>query len=540
MVIVNILVFIISLSLVIIIHEFGHFMMARRAGILCHEFALGMGPVVWSKRVGETKYVIKLIPIGGYVMMSGEEIDDEIVELESTVRLEFEDGMVSKIVLDHTNERFQNLEEVVVEKIDLKGVEGTPLYLNEYEVKRDAFYVMKNQELQIAPYDRGFNGKTVWQRFLTLFAGPGMNFVLALVVFLLINLLVGFPKMEEPTIGAIGEGYPSDGILQVGDEVLEIDGVEVSNWSELSSELQSDISRSSVDLTVLRDDQEVDLLVKPIIYFYSIGVHSHKNTGDLLLIGDVTEGTKAYEAGIQAGDQFLSINGVDVYSWENVIDELTNIGSLTLDEQRELGYRVEVMGTKKFLFFEYKAEVEEYTIDISVLRNNEEIVLTIDSPYSTSFLASQNMNLVDSKIGISPEYAFSLGGSIVGSFKNLGTSAMTIFVTLQLLFDSDGAGAGIGVSNLAGPLGIYQITSAALSNGFISLLSWIGLLSVNLGIINLLPIPALDGGRLVFLGFEGLTRRKPNRKFENTLNYVVFLLLMGFFVYVTIQDIGRF
>ena len=120
-----------------------------------------------------------------------------------------------------------------------------------------------------------------------------------------------------------------------------------------------------------------------------------------------------------------------------------------------------------------------------------------------------------------------------------GKPSKMIYTTLELLFDNSGAGAGIGVSNLAGPLGIYQITSAALSNGFISLLGWVGLLSVNLGIINLLPIPALDGGRIVFLGYEAITRRKPNRKFENSLNYVVFLLLMGFFIFVTYNDILR-
>lgn len=513
MVIVNILVFIVSLSLVIILHEFGHFMMARRAGVLCHEFALGMGPVVWSKRVGETRYVIKLIPIGGYVMMSGEEIDDEIVELESTVRLEFENGIISKIILDHKDIRFENLEEVIVEKIDLKGVKGTPLYLNDYEVKRDAFYVMKNQELQIAPYDRGFNGKTVWQRFLTLFAGPGMNFVLALFVFFLVNLLVGFPNMDEPIIGAIGSGYPSENVLEVGDKILEVEGNRIANWEELSSELDSNLSNRSVELTILRDESEINLTLTPIIYFYSIGLHSKEDSGEALIIGKVTEGTKAYAAGFKSGDRLISLSNVMFTDWSSVVDEINSLGNEIYEEGRTVTFKVE--------------------------RDEKIISLVLLEPYTKAFLLTQNMNLVDAKVGISPEYSFSLGASIVGSFENIGTSSIMIFTTLQLLFDSSGAGAGIGVSNLAGPLGIYQITSAALSNGFISLLSWIGLLSVNLGIINLLPIPALDGGRLVFLGYEGITRRKPNRKFENTLNYVVFLLLMGFFVFVTYNDILR-
>jgi len=513
MVLVNILVFVISLSLVIILHEFGHFIMARRAGILCHEFALGMGPVVWSKRVGETNYLIKLIPIGGYVMMSGEEIEDEMVQVGTDVRLEFEGNIVSKIVLDHTDNRFENLEKVTVEKIDLKGQNDAPLYINEYEVKRDAFYVMKNREMQIAPHDRGFNGKTLLQRFLTIFSGPAMNFILALVVFFLVNLLVGFPNMDEATIGAVGEGFPSENVLEIGDEILEIEGVEISNWAELSDGLEANMSDRFVELTVLRDGNEITVSLTPIIYIYSIGLHSDENTGEALIIGEVPEGTKAYDAGFQAGDQLVSVEGVMFTDWNSVIEEINTIGDAPYEEGKTVTFEVE--------------------------RNGVVLDLVVLEPYTEAFLLTQNIGIVDAKVGISPEYNFDFGGSIVGSFNNVVTSSKMIFTTLQLLFDNSGAGGGIGVSNLAGPLGIYQITSAALSNGFISLLGWIGLLSVNLGIINLLPIPALDGGRLVFLGYEGIVRRKPNRKFENTLNYVVFLLLMGFFIFVTYNDILR-
>ena len=174
-----------------------------------------------------------------------------------------------------------------------------------------------------------------------------------------------------------------------------------------------------------------------------------------------------------------------------------------------------------------------------MLRGGEEVTLTINEPYSAAFLESQGIGIVDVKIGISPDYNFSFGQSIVYGVKNVWTSAGIIFTTLGLLFDNSGAGAGIGVDNLAGPLGIFEITSSALDQGFVSLLSWIGLLSVNLGVINLLPIPALDGGRLVFLGYEAVTRRKPNKKIENTLHYVMYLALMGLFVFITYNDLLR-
>ena len=511
MVIVNILVFLLSLSVVIIIHELGHFVMARRAGILCHEFSLGMGPVLWSKRVGETLYVVKMIPIGGYVMMSGEEIEDEIVKVDAQVRLVFDGNVVSKIVLDHNDDRYDDCEKVTVEKVDLKGIDGAPLYINDYEVKRDAFYVLKKRELQVAPYDRGFNGKTVWQRFLAIFCGPAMNFVLALVVFLTVNLIVGFPDTDSSVLGSIGDNYPADNILEAGDEIISIEGESIDSWDDISYVLSQNPGDRFIDVVVIRNGMEQEFTLTPTLYFFSLGFHSDEQSTNELLIGEVTDNSIAYTAGMRTGDQLVSIYGIDVTTWDDVIGAVQTVGALSYEEGR--------------------------VVDVVVNRDGELITCGILEPYSTAFLATQGVDIVETKVGISPEYYFSFGKSITGSFKDIGTSSMMIFTTIGLLFDNDGAGAGIGIDNVAGPLGIYKITSAALSNGFISLLSWIGLLSVNLGIINLLPIPALDGGRLVFLGYEAVTRRKLNRKLENSLNYIMFIALMGLFVVITFNDI---
>ncbi|OQX93532.1 MAG: hypothetical protein B6I17_02215 [Tenericutes bacterium 4572_104] len=103
------------------------------------------------------------------------------------------------------------------------------------------------------------------------------------------------------------------------------------------------------------------------------------------------------------------------------------------------------------------------------------------------------------------------------------------------MFSSD----QVGVSDLSGFVGIFSMTSKAAEAGIISLLSWTGFLSVNLGIVNLLPIPALDGGRLVFIGYEAITNKKPNKKVENWLHTIVFFLLMGLLVFITYNDILR-
>ena len=106
--ILGILVFLFVLSLVIIIHELGHFIAARKAGILCHEFSLGMGPVVWSTKKGETVYSIRLFPLGGYVAMAGEELKDEVIKVGDQVRVIFNDlRNVEKLILEHKEENWQ-------------------------------------------------------------------------------------------------------------------------------------------------------------------------------------------------------------------------------------------------------------------------------------------------------------------------------------------------------------------------------------------------------------------------------------------------
>jgi len=513
MIVVNILVFLVSLSVVIILHELGHFVMARRAGILCHEFSLGMGPVLWQKRKGETVYTLRAIPIGGYVMMAGEEVNDEIIQVGGKARLEFEDGFISKIILDHTNEEYEHLELITVDKVDLKGQDMAPLYINEYPVKRDAFFILKGREMQIAPHERSFNGKRKGQRFWTIFGGPMMNFILAFFVFLLVNLIVGFPNMDSTVIGAVGTDFPADGKIEVGDEIINIEGVSVSTWDDLSGVFETERANRLIEFTVLRDGQEVTEELTPILYFYSIGFHSAIDAEEELIIGEVGEGTKADLAGMIEGDVLLSINGTAVTTWNDVVAILEGIGEDSYQEGRVVPIEVDRNGT---------------TVDVSVIE-----------PYTAAFLESQNIPLVDTRVGISPEYTFRLGQSFVGSVQDVGNASMMIFTTIGLLFDNSGAGAGIGVDNLAGPLGIYSITSQALSQGAISLLAWIGLLSVNLGIINLLPIPALDGGRLVFIGYEAIARRKVNQKIENTLHYVMYIALLGLFVFITFNDLLR-
>ena len=504
MVLFNIIVFIFVLGLVILIHELGHFVMAKRANILCHEFSIGMGPILWSKRINETLYCIRAIPIGGYVMMAGEEIQDEVVKEGQTVRLVFDDfSNVEKIIIDHENEKYEQYEKVTVYNVDLRGENNEPLQLNDYTVKRDAFYVFKKRELQIAPIERSFESKTKMQRFLAMFAGPFMNFVLAFFIFILVNLIVGFPDMENTVVGALESDYPAAKELVEGDKVISIDRVNVYNWDDISNELNENPTDRLVEFVVLRDGVEKTVYITPVIFFYSVGFHSKEGVINELALGEVNVETRAGKAGFLEDDVILTIDAVTMNTWSDVAASFND----------------NIYGDEMI---------------VEVLRGTETVSIDI-TPYNHDLVLSQGLEIVDSFVGISPIYEFDFFRSFGASIDDIKASAMMIFTTLDLLFSNE----QVGVGDLAGPVGIYSITSRALSAGFISFLTWTALLSVNLGVINLLPIPALDGGRLVFLGYEVITTKKPNRRVENTLHYAMYVMLMGLFIYITFNDILR-
>lgn len=503
-VILNIVVFLFVLGLVIMIHEFGHFIMAKRANILCHEFSLGMGPILWSKKKGETLYTVRAIPFGGYVMMAGEEVNDELIGAGDKVRIvtnEF--GIVEKIVLDVDDSRYEECEVVTVESVDLKGENNEPLYLNDRTVKRNAFYVFSKRELQISPIERSFESKTKLERFLAIFAGPFMNFVLAFFLFIIIGLMIGFPNYDNSLIGTISEDMPAYDELYEGDEIVSINGVPVSDWDDIKNELDNNVTDRLISFVVIRDEEELTILVTPVIYFYSVGFHSDPEVVNILKLGEMTKDTNAEKAGFLEGDIITHVDGAEVSTWYSLVEKINAN--------------------------EFGAEME-----FTVLRGTESIDIKV-TPYNEDLVTSQGIEMVESRVGIGPTVNFSLVKSFGAGFTGVQNSAMMIFTTLDLLFSNE----QVGVDDLAGPAGIYQITSKALSNGFISLLSWTALLSVNLGVINLLPIPALDGGRLVFLGYEVITTKKPNKKIENTIHYAMYVMLMGLFVYITFNDILR-
>lgn len=412
----TVIAFIFMFGLLVFVHEWGHMIFAKRAGMLVREFAIGFGPKIFAVTKNETLYTIRLLPIGGYVRVAGE--DPEIIELRPGhhIGLEFnKDGKVQKIIVNN-KDKHPNAHLIEVSKVDLnheliiEGYEpGDEENVRRFSVDRKAFFIMDEMETQIAPYDRQFASKTVGQRAMQLFAGPLMNFVLAIVILIVLGLAHGFPS-EKALIGEVQPDSPAAvGGLIEGDIVIEANGNPIDSWVDFT--------------TLIREspDKNVDLVVQR---------------------GETTETLTVVPRAITDEEQNITIGQVGVL-W---------------------GYEKSL--TRGF-------------------------VIT----YDTTKLIVENLIML---------------------------------ITGQVSIDM-----------LSGPVGIYDVTDQVVKTGFYNYMMWTAMLSINLGVINLVPLPALDGGRLLFIGIEAVRGKPVDPQKEGLVHVIGFALLMLLMIVVTWNDIQR-
>jgi regulator of sigma E protease len=415
----TVIAFIVIFGALVFFHEWGHFIFAKRAGILCREFAIGFGPKVFSHKKGETVYTIRLLPIGGYVRMAGE--DPEMVEIKPGYRIGLlfdENNLVNKIILNN-KEKFPNCRIVEVEQADIEKdlfIKGYPEdeeeNLQTFKISPTAVTVDKGVESQIAPVDRQFGSKTLGQRAMAIFAGPMMNFVLAFVVFIIIALLQGVPT-NEPKLGVITpDGAAKSAGLKQGDIVQSISGSEISNWSDVVDVIRHNPNKK-LNFSIDRNGKSLEIPVTPI-------------------------------------------------------------------EKKVDGEKMGIIG-------------------------------------------------VYSPVEKSPLQAISSGAT------------ETVFWTKQIFVMFEKLVTGqFSINMLSGPVGIYVSTDTVAKSGIYYLMKWGAILSINLGIMNLLPIPALDGGRLMFFAVEAVRGKPIDRQKEGMVHFIGFALLMLLMLIVTWNDIQRF
>ena len=523
MFILDILLFIFVLGIIILVHEAGHFYFAKKAGILCHEFAIGMGPIVYQKRKGETVYAVRAIPIGGFVSMAGEAVSDALISKDQTIGLKLnEQGNVYEIILT------DKLASDVIGKVvdyDLYGKDFNGLYIDiekegvvtKYPVNRDAIYQLgKERTMWITPEEKSFESKTLWQRFLVVFGGPLMNFILALIIYFIMGWFVFVPTMDSNEIDSVATGYTAEVAgIQDGDLITSI-GVDdmvypINDWTDLQT-VMSQLNTVYIDVTVDRDGQllSFDNLTLSL-YIQSAGIANRSEDGVIMdgesaVIGQ-TFGRAAVQDGLEAGDLITSIvhNGTTytITTWDDILNtfRVVTSGDITVNYERE-----GVAG---------------------------DVTYSLISQHALEPLGHDTIVF---QLGVSATSHFDFGYSVLYAPRAFWGNVREVFVTLGLLFSP---AENLGIGDLSGPVGIFSLVSARASQGFLSLMSLMAFLSVNIGLLNLLPIPALDGGRLAFLGIEAVTRKPLNRKLENWINTVMFFALMGLFVFVTYNDIIR-
>lgn len=540
MIVLNIIAFIFAIGIIILIHEAGHFYCAKKAGILCHEFSIGMGPVLWQKRKGETMISIHAIPIGGYVAMADSTVEQILINEGETIGINLEDGSVKELVLD------QNLDadfRGVVKHIELLGVHGEGLEVTleidgedkTYPILRDAFLVSSPKDrMQITPYDRSFDSKKISQRFITISAGVIMNFVLSIVLYLIISFVTGVPANTN-IVGSVGEAYPSAKFLSSGDIIKEVNGKEVTDWNSLGV-IMEDVAKEGKTTITLK-------------YIHDGVLKEENNCGVYLVLNSfglsnmqIDENASSYDKGAQVGNLGLK--------YGTGKDKATPSDDETVLKNGDYITAIRIHGNSEWtvindwsdLISNLNAYTDVISIDYKFYSQDKKKEIDSQTPiysYSDALLSGQDIIKLKAYIGISPEYHFDFWGCTKAGFKQFGESSLVIFSTLKELIAPSANIREVGLSDLSGVVGIFNLVSRTLSSGFLAYLSLIALLSVNIGIMNFLPIPALDGGRAVFLIYEAITHKKPNKKFETLLNNIVFILLLILFVFVTYNDILR-
>jgi regulator of sigma E protease len=513
MFILDFILFVLVLGVIILIHELGHFYFAKKAGILCHEFSIGMGPALYQKRKGETIYSIRGIPIGGYVAMAGESVNDALIRKDQVigVKLNKQDQIYEIILNSELDKDFIG----IVKSFDLYGKEFNPLYIEldvngeirKLSVLRDAVYKMtQTKEMWITPSEKSFESKTLWQRFLVIFAGPLMNFILAFALFFFISFFIFKPNLETGEIGFVSEKSSAEtlGLIE-GDTIVSINGTPINEWMDVSLVMMN-LSSTKIDLVYERNGsllEELDLEIA--VYIQTAGITNTTEDGDIFKnqakIGQSFG--RAKQNGLTENDIIQSINGITMNNWDDVIQ-----------------------------FFKTNTSGD---LVITYLRGTQ--VLTAEyQMISERALAKLGYQPMIFQLGVSPLSNFDLMYTLSYPVKAFSSNVMQVFNTLGLLFDRQ---ENIGIGDLSGPVGIFSLVSQTRTQGFISILAFTAFLSINIGLLNLMPIPALDGGRLVFLGLEFVTKKPLNRRLENTINNVMFFILIGLFIFVTYNDILR-
>jgi regulator of sigma E protease len=428
---ISIAAFVFVIGVLVVIHEAGHFGMARFLGAPVEVFSVGFGRRLWGFERGGTDYRISLVPLGGYVRIPGLGPDESDVVGESA------------------------------------------------------------EEIELLPR---------WKRALVLLAGPVTNIVAA-VFFIGVAYMMGVEtpafREEPPVVGWIDPGSPAADVdLEAGDLIVAVNGSPVTMWQELETSIVTSADNEVVLDVERRGRRHQVAMVPESVTRYGFGYSGIQPPVDPVLV-QVPVGSVAGKAGLEAGDRVLAIDGEPVEQFYDLI----RLISPRADEE----------------------------ITLTVLRGTEKLEIAV-TPRGDENAGKIGVPLIP------PSKTEHLGPVAAFSTASRECKRMTIetFRIIGRLLTGK-----TSVKQVSGPIGIAQISGEAARSGLDSLIWFMGLISLQLGIFNLLPIPILDGGHLTIIGFESIIRRDLSLKIKERILEVGFYALILLMVVVLFNDIVK-
>lgn len=442
----NLASFLVAIAILIAVHEWGHFWVARRCGVKVLRFSLGFGKVLWS-RIGKdgTEYSLSLIPLGGYVKM----LDERIETVPDSEK------------------------------------------------------------------HKAFNNQSIAKRAAIVAAGPFANFVFAILAFWFVFIL-GIPSVK-PVIGSVTpHSVAADAGLQQGMLITEVDGKQVRDWETISYQFVSAVGHKEITLTIEADGQSKQiplaldnwtLTPEEPLPFKRLGFTPFEP--DVLMeIAKVSEGGAAEKAGFQAKDVVQTVNGNQVPDWTS----FATLIQRSPDEPMQVvvnrdGQAITLNLTPARL------ETKDRVIGLAGL-------MPVIKPFPKEYLTEIKYGPIDA-----------VSQAIK---KTADVTSLTIDVVGKLITGK------VSVQNLSGPISIAKGAGDSAGIGLAYFLGFLGLISVNLGIMNLLPLPVLDGGHLVFFAVEAITRRPVSEKVQEIAFRIGAAILMGLMAIALFNDFARF
>lgn len=413
----NLISFIVALGILVAVHEFGHFWVARRCGVKVEKFSIGFGKSIWSKvGKGGTEYSISMIPLGGYVKMVDSRVD-EVPEHEKHL---------------------------------------------------------------------AFDKKPLWKRTSIVAAGPIFNFLFAIFAYWLV-FLIGIPAVK-PVIGEVTpNSIVAEAGIESGMELKSISGIKTPDWESVNMGLISHIGDDLMTVTLTSANEVGSEVTKTLDLrewefdpetqsaMQSLGFAPY--TPEVYrVIEQVSQGGAAEKAGVLPGDEIVAIGEQRITEWKQVVEAVRSN--------------------------------PDTPIELTVLRQGYEQTLTL-TPGSRELANKEVVGFagIAPKVAEWPEsYRFDLQFGVFESVgKAVDKTGQVIGLTISMLKKL--IVGDVGLNNLSGPISIAKGAGATADYGLVYFLGFLALISVNLGIINLVPLPMLDGGHLLFFAIEAVIRR---------------------------------